>query len=226
MEQNLSCHILGVWNLHELSKPCDCIQSYHLDLSFGWLSVLFLSYHLCALCFLVLLLTLSIFSTQLSNAEREHLGSESDSHPQLCPVASCGGVPLSLLYFLFARVCWRSSLSWMVMGPTTRTSGRALPPLVISMMMGSQVGAFSREMSVGLVVLMNSSLGSCWGQDACIGFACWSPWHLFVLDNNRWERSIGAGTLLLTAHIKDGRLTCSLYTWIYFFQATQGMLFH
>lgn len=69
MEQNLSCHILGVWNLHELSKPRDCIQSYHLDLSFGWLSVLFLSYHLCALCFLVLLLTLSMFSTQLSNAK-------------------------------------------------------------------------------------------------------------------------------------------------------------
>lgn len=81
--------------------------------------------------------------------------------PLFYPGASCSIVPLSLVYFLFARECWMSSLFWMVMVPTTRTLGRAWLPSAISMMMGSQVSAFSLKMSVGLSVLPVSSLGSC-----------------------------------------------------------------
>lgn len=67
-------------------------------------------------------------------------------------------ISLTLFYFLLARECWKSSLSWMVIAHTTHTLGRAWPPLATSMMMASQVSAVSSwaislEIPAGLAAL-------------------------------------------------------------------------
>lgn len=100
MEQNLSCYILDVWNLHELSL-------WDLDL------LLFLSYHLPALCFLVLLLTLSIFSTQLTYTERGLLGNEGDSHLTALPLLPVAGFPWAcFISCLLGCAGWAACPGW------------------------------------------------------------------------------------------------------------------
>lgn len=75
-------------------------------------------------------------------------------------------ISLTLFYFLLARECWKSSLSWTVTVRTMHTLERAWPPSATSMMMAFQVGAIfswaiSLEMPPGLVALPVSRMAGC-----------------------------------------------------------------